>query len=128
MIVAGGCHFKLNDGGEANEPEKAERQHCHRYVQPLAQRGPDVGICVECLDGCPGGCEMWLASFRGREVIYPGPFGSITAGADKNYPLDYSHLKHPGLRLRREGAAQGREARPDTATFPSVNTEPSTAD
>ena len=27
-------------------------------------------------------------SFRSREAIYPGSFGQITAGADKNYPLD----------------------------------------
>ena len=27
---------------------------------------PMSGLCVECLDGCKGGCEMWLASFRGR--------------------------------------------------------------
>lgn len=26
---------------------------------------PMSGICTDCLDGCKGGCEVWLASFRG---------------------------------------------------------------
>ena len=84
---------------------------------------PMSGLCVECLDGCKGGCEMWLASFRGREVIYPGPFGSITAGADKNYPLDYSHLNIQGYACGAKGLPKGVVPGPDTATFPSVNTE-----
>jgi glutamate synthase domain-containing protein 2 len=84
---------------------------------------PCSGICVECLDGCKGGCEMWLASFRGREVIYPGPFGQITAGADKNYPLDYSHLNIQGYACGAKGLPKGVKPGPDTATFPSVNTE-----
>ena len=53
---------------------------------------PMSGICSRCVDGCKGGCEIWLSSFRGREVLYPGPFGEVTAGSDKNYPVDYSHL------------------------------------
>ncbi|MBM3133533.1 MAG: FMN-binding glutamate synthase family protein, partial [Chloroflexi bacterium] len=53
---------------------------------------PSSGLCTRCIDGCTGNCEVFKATFRGREVIYPGPFGEITAGGDKNYPLDYSHL------------------------------------
>ena len=34
---------------------------------------PSSGICADCLDGCKGNCETWLASFRGREVLYPDP-------------------------------------------------------
>ena len=83
---------------------------------------PMSGICVECLDGCKGGCEMWLSSFRGREVIYPGPFGQITAGADKNYPLDYSHLNIQGYACGAKGMPKGVKPGPDTATFPSVDT------
>ena len=60
---------------------------------------PMSGICSDCLDGCRGGCETWLASFRGREVLYPGPFGEITAGADKDYPIDYSHLSIQGYAM-----------------------------
>ena len=30
---------------------------------------PLSGICTRCVDGCRGGCEIWLSSFRGREVL-----------------------------------------------------------
>ncbi len=84
---------------------------------------PMSGLCVDCLDGCRGGCEVWLASFRGREVIYPGPFGQITAGADKNYPLDYSHLNIHGYAVGAEGMANGLKPNPDDAIFPNVDVE-----
>jgi glutamate synthase domain-containing protein 2 len=84
---------------------------------------PMSGICTACLDGCTGRCEAWLASFRGREVIYPGPFGEITAGADKNYPVDYSHLNIQGYAVGATGLPEGVEAGPDTALFPNVDTE-----
>src|SRR4030042_4597609 len=48
---------------------------------------PSSGICTRCLDGCKGSCEIWLSTFRGREVLYPGPFGELTAGVEKNYTI-----------------------------------------
>ena len=81
---------------------------------------PMSGICTRCIDGCKGGCETWLASFRGREVLYPGPFGEMTAGADKNYPLDYSHLNIQGYAVGAYGLPDGVEPGPDTSIFPNV--------
>jgi glutamate synthase domain-containing protein 2 len=86
---------------------------------------PGSGLCTRCIDGCRGNCEVFRASFRGREVIYPGPFGEISAGGDKNYPVDYSHLNIQGYAMGANGLPDGVEAGPDTATFPSVNTETS---
>ncbi|MBU2488901.1 MAG: FMN-binding glutamate synthase family protein [Proteobacteria bacterium] len=80
---------------------------------------PQSGICSRCMDGCKGNCDMFKATFRGRELLYPGPYGDITAGADKDYPVDYSHLNINGYAL---GAA-GCYADPDHATFPAVSTE-----
>ena len=80
---------------------------------------PQSGICSRCLDGCRGNCDMFRATFRGRELLYPEPFGKVTAGADKNYPVDYSHLNIMGYALGAKGIAQD----PDQATFPAVNTE-----
>ena len=80
---------------------------------------PSSGLCSRCIDGCRGNCEVFKASFRGREVIYPSPFGSITAGADKEYPVDYSHLNILGYAL---GAKAIDEANPDKAIFPEVDT------
>jgi len=84
---------------------------------------PGSGLCTRCLDGCRGNCEVFKASFRSRELIYPGPFGDITAGCDKNYPIDYSHLNIQGYALGAKGLPKGVKGNPDTAIFPAVNTE-----
>jgi len=92
-----------------------------------ANRSKDVvpmsGLCARCLDGCTGNCEVFKATFRGRELIYPGPFGEITAGGDKDYPVDYSHLNIQGYALGAEGLPAGVVGGPDTAIFADVNTE-----
>ena len=79
---------------------------------------PGSGLCTRCIDGCRGNCEVFQSTFRGREVIYPGPFGEITAGADKDYPVDYSHLNIQGYALGGKGLPEGVVAGPDTCTFP----------
>jgi glutamate synthase domain-containing protein 2 len=84
---------------------------------------PGSGICTRCIDGCRGNCEVFQASFRGREMIYPGPYGEGTAGADKDYPVDYSHLNIQGYALGAKGMPDGVEATPDNTGFPNVNTE-----
>ena len=61
---------------------------------------PISGLCVSCVDGCPGYCEVGRSALRGREVIYPQPFGKVTAGSEKNYPVDFSRL----MALTREAA------------------------
>ena len=71
---------------------------------------PSSGICSRCVDGCRGNCETFQASFRGRELLYPGPFGEVTAGADKDYPIDYSHLNICGYALGGKGLPEGQEA------------------
>jgi len=81
--------------------------------------GPSSGICSRCMDNCAGNCDIFKASFRGREVVYPGPFGEITSGGDKKFPIDYSHLNIMGYAL---GAKAIDEANPDKAIFPEVDT------
>ena len=80
---------------------------------------PQSGLCSRCIDGCKGNCDLFNATFRGRELLYPAPFGEITAGADKDYPVDYSHLNIMGYAL----GASGIAADSDMATFPRVSTE-----
>lgn len=84
---------------------------------------PSSGLCTRCIDGCRGNCEVFKASFRGRELIYPGPFGSLTAGANKDYPVDYSHLNIQGYALGAKGLPDGKKGTPDNTLFPMVNTE-----
>ncbi len=78
---------------------------------------PVSGICVTCLDGCPGPCEIGQSAIKCREVIYPQPYGKITAGADKDYPLDFSHFNIQGTCVGAVGTAPD----PDKATFPVVD-------
>lgn len=96
-------------------------------VTQTVNRSKDVafssGICTRCIDGCKGNCEIFKASFRGREILYPSPFGSLTAGANKDYPVDYSHLNIQGYALGAEGLPEGQVGTPDNTLFPMVNTE-----
>ena len=84
---------------------------------------PMSGLCSRCTDTCTGNCEVFKATFRGRELIYPGPFGEIIAGGDKDYPIDYSHFNIQGYALGAKGLPVGVVGDPDTAVFPAVNTE-----
>jgi glutamate synthase domain-containing protein 2 len=78
---------------------------------------PISGICVTCLDGCEGPCEIGRSALKGREMIYPQPFGKITAGAEKDYPVDFSHFNIQGTCV----GAVGVKADPDVAVFPAVD-------
>jgi len=78
---------------------------------------PASGMCVTCVDGCIGMCEIGKSSYRGHEVIYPQPFGVITTAAEKRYPVDYSHFNIMGTCV----GAHGIEADSDKAIFPNVD-------
>ncbi len=100
-----------------NANEATRTANRSRSVVPMS------GLCSRCIDSCTGNCEVFKATFRGRELIYPGPYGEVIAGGDKNYPVDYSHLNIQGYALGAEGLPPGVIGDPDTAIFPSVNTE-----
>ncbi len=78
---------------------------------------PASGMCVTCVDGCIGMCEIGKSAYRGHEVIYPQPFGVITTASEKVYPVDYSHFSIMGTAV----GAQGIEADSDKAIFPAVD-------
>jgi glutamate synthase domain-containing protein 2 len=80
---------------------------------------PMSGMCVTCVDGCIGMCEIGKSAYRGHEVIYPQPFGVITTAAEKEYPVDYSHFSIMGGVV----GARGIEADSDRAVFPNVDLE-----
>jgi hypothetical protein len=58
---------------------------------------PTSGMCPICIRDCPFLCEISLSAFRGREALYPEPvqFGYSTAGALKDFGLDWSHFNIP---------------------------------
>ena len=78
---------------------------------------PISGMCVTCVDGCTGPCEIGRSALRGREVLYPQPFARVTAGSEKDYPIDYSHFNIMGTCV----GAVGVEADPDKAIFPAAD-------
>src|SRR4030043_2209170 len=80
---------------------------------------PNSGMCVTCVDGCIGMCEIGKSAYRGHEVIYPQPFGVITTAAEKTYPVGYSHFNIMGTAV----GAHGIEAASEKAIFPAVNLE-----
>jgi len=80
---------------------------------------PFSGMCVTCVDGCIGMCEIGKSAYRGAEVLYPQPFGIITAASEKDYPYDLSHFSIMGTAV----GAHGCEADSDKATFENVTIE-----
>ncbi|MBU0765503.1 MAG: FMN-binding glutamate synthase family protein, partial [Bacteroidetes bacterium] len=80
---------------------------------------PTSGMCVTCVDGCIGMCEIGKSAYRGHETIYPQPFGIITAAGEKSYPVDYSHFTI----LSGVVGAKGIDEDSDKAIFPNVNLE-----
>jgi len=80
---------------------------------------PFSGMCVTCIEGCLGLCEVGKSSYRGAEVIYPQPFGEITAASQKEYPIDYSHFNIMGSAF----GAYGIESESDKAIFTNVSLE-----
>src|SRR5512136_127481 len=80
---------------------------------------PISGMCVTCVDGCIGMCEIGKSSYRGSEAIYPQPFGIITTASEKNYPIDLSHFSILGTVI----GAKGLEANSEKAIFSNVSLE-----
>lgn len=94
-------------------PNRSPATMTRNRVEP----SPVSGLCVTCLDGCPGLCEVGRSALRGREILYPQPFSKITVGAEKDYPIDFSHFNIQGTCV----GAVGISPDPDHATFPSVD-------
>lgn len=82
------------------------------------------GMCATCVEGCIGMCEIGKSAYRGPEVIYPQPFGIMTAASEKDYPVDLSHFSIMGTAV----GAQGVPADSEHAVFTNVNLETTIGD
>ncbi len=80
---------------------------------------PFSGMCATCIEGCPGLCDIGISSYRSTESLYPQPFGPITAGGNKDFPVDLSHFNILGTAV----GARGIEADSEKALFCNVNIE-----
>ncbi|MCP4751034.1 MAG: FMN-binding glutamate synthase family protein [Proteobacteria bacterium] len=87
----------------------------------------ESGLCTLCDSACKGKCETWLASLRGREIIYPRDFGRITSGAHNisSVGLGYHALRIQGYPYGAHGIKEGESLDPDNCKFPNVNVETS---
>jgi len=96
-----------------SKPNASPATNTKNRVNP----SPCSGLCVVCLDGCIGFCEVAKSAIRGRELIYPQPYGKVVAGSEKDYPIDFSHFNIQGTCV----GALGIEADSDKAIFPAVD-------
>ncbi len=85
---------------------------------------PFSGMCATCVEGCIGMCEIGKSAYRGPELIYPQPFGIMTAASEKDYPIDWAHFSIMGSAC----GAYGVPADSEHAVFTNVDMETSIGD
>ncbi|MBN2331664.1 MAG: FMN-binding glutamate synthase family protein [Deltaproteobacteria bacterium] len=85
----------------------------------------ESGLCTLCRADCKGKCETWLSSIRGRKLLYPRDFGSITAGSANttHVGVNYNALRIQGYNYGSSGLPQGLSHSEDDCIFPNVNIE-----
>lgn len=94
-------------------------------VLSTANRGnpAESGLCTLCRADCKGKCETWLSSLKGRKLLYPRDFGTVTAGAaGSNYTgVCYQNLRIQGYPYGAQGLPPGLTNSADDCIFPNVS-------
>ncbi len=85
----------------------------------------ESGLCTLCRSDCQGKCETWVSCMKGRKLLYPRDFGSITAGSANvsHVGVAYNSLRINGYNYGAHGLAQGLSNDPDDCIFPNVSVE-----
>ncbi len=85
----------------------------------------ESGLCTLCRADCKGKCETWLSSLKGRKMLYPRDFSSITAGSSNTTALgvNYNSLRIDGYLYGANGMPNGLTNSEDDCIFPNVSTE-----
>jgi len=85
----------------------------------------ESGLCTLCRADCKGKCETWMSSMRGRKLLYPRDFGSVTAGSANTNHLGvcYNSLRIQGYNYGAKGLPKGLSNDPDDCIFPNVKIE-----
>jgi hypothetical protein len=85
----------------------------------------ESGLCTLCQADCTGKCETWLASLRGRNLLYPRDFGNITAGSGNTCPIgvSYHSLRIQGYLYGARNLPKSLSNSADDCVFPNVNLE-----
>jgi len=85
----------------------------------------ESGLCTLCRADCQGKCETFMASLKGRKMLYPRDFGFVTAGSANttHIGLSYNSLRIQGYNYGAYGVPKGLSNSPDDCIFPNVNIE-----
>ncbi|HVN98200.1 MAG TPA: glutamate synthase-related protein [Syntrophorhabdaceae bacterium] len=85
----------------------------------------ESGLCTLCRADCKGKCETWLSSLKGRKILYPRDFGSVTAGSSNttHMGVNYNALRIQGYNYGVSGLPRGLKSTADDCIFPNVDTE-----
>ncbi len=85
----------------------------------------ESGLCTLCRSDCKGKCETFLSSLKGRKILYPRDFGTITAGSSNTCHLgvSYNSLRIQGYNYGAYGLPGGLSNSADDCIFPNVNIE-----
>ena len=85
----------------------------------------ESGICTLCRADCNGKCETWLSSMKGRKLLYPRDFGTITAGSSNinHVGVCYNNLRIQGYNYGAHGIGEGLTNSADDCIFPNVSLE-----
>ncbi|MCS7259635.1 MAG: FMN-binding glutamate synthase family protein, partial [Anaerolineae bacterium] len=85
----------------------------------------ESGLCTLCRSDCKGRCETWLASLRGRNLLYPRSFGHVTAGSRNltHVGVNYNALRIQGYPYGAVGLPPGLSNSPEDCIFPNVRLE-----
>jgi len=72
-----------------------------------------------------GKCETWLSSLRGRKLLYPRDYGSVTAGSSNTVHIGvgYNSLRINGYLYGAEAMSKGLSNSEDDCIFPNVSVE-----
>jgi hypothetical protein len=83
----------------------------------------ESGLCTLCDSSCKGKCETWLASLKGRKLLYPRDFGKTTAGAwhISSVGIGYHALRIQGFAYGAHGMKPPLTNNPDDCLFTNVN-------
>jgi hypothetical protein len=83
----------------------------------------ESGLCTLCRADCAGKCETWLSSLKGRKMLYPRDFGTVTAGSANttHVGVSYNSLRIQGYNYGAKGLKEGLSNDPDDCIFPNVD-------
>ena len=79
----------------------------------------ESGLCTLCDSACRGKCETWLASLKGRKLLYPRNFGQTTSGAwhVSTLGVGYHSIRIKGYAYGARGIKPPMTNNPDDCLF-----------